>query len=50
MNFKETSAKTSANVEETIDSLMAMIIKKGLLELKKEKVVLKGGQEGCRKE
>lgn len=50
MSFTETSAKNNTNVEETIESIMLAIIKKGLMEMKKEKVVLAGKQEGCRKE
>lgn len=50
MSFTETSAKNNTNVEETIESIMLAIIKKGLMEMKKEKVVLAGKQEGSRKE
>lgn len=50
MSFRETSAKTNANVEETIESILLAIIKKGVMDVKKEKVVLAGKQEGCRNE
>jgi hypothetical protein len=35
MGFKETSAKTGVNVEETINDMLSDIIKQGLYETKK---------------
>lgn len=35
MSFRETSAKTNANVEETIESILLAIIKKGVMDVKK---------------
>ena len=35
MHFEETSAKSSSNVDETIEWMMKDIIKKGLMEIKK---------------
>ena len=40
MKFQETSAKNSTNVEETIEDMMKRIVKKGIMEVKKEKMAL----------
>ena len=49
MRYAETSAKTAANIEETVEVMMSDIIKKGLLEVKKEKVQL-ADHDKCRKQ
>ena len=51
MKFQETSAKNSTNVDETIEEMMKNIIKKGVMEVKKEKMELRdlNKNKSCRK-
>ena len=51
MKFQETSAKNSTNVEETIEDIMRSIVKKGSMEIKKEKMsLIDQNQENRKKE
>ena len=49
MRFEETSAKTAANIEETVEVMMDDIIEKGLMEVRKDKMKLDEQEKGSRK-